>query len=398
MIICIKNILKGFQSKFLKRVREMIRTNSFKVFRISGIDIRIDYSWFVIFALIAYFFGFSYFPRVLPGISIWLIAIITIISALLFFFSILFHEVSHSITSIRKGIPVKQITLFIFGGIAQIEKEPDTPAKEFQISIAGPAASYFLAIVFGVIWIVSRQIPVIMEPAKYLTIINIALGTFNLLPGFPLDGGRILRSIIWKVSNNFEKATIIASNVGRGIGFAMIAVGIVYIFLGVFFNGIWLIFIGWFLQSAAAQANAQIALEKSIKGIKVKDVITTEIVSVSKDITVRELIDDWFLKYKYGKFPVIDRNNNDRYLGIITLNDVKELPREKWDIATVGEIVNTYIEEDKIEMETELYEAVKKINSGNISALVVIKDGKLQGILTKTDIMQFLKIKSEFNS
>ncbi|MDD3520874.1 MAG: site-2 protease family protein [Actinomycetota bacterium] len=376
----------------------MIRKNSFKIFRIAKIDIRIDYSWFVIFALIVYFFGFSYFPRVLPGTSIWLIIIITIISALLFFFSILFHEVSHSITSIRKGIPVKQITLFIFGGIAQIENEPDTPAKEFQISIAGPAASYFLAIVFGAVWALSRQVPAIMEPAKYLTIINIALGTFNLLPGFPLDGGRVLRSIIWKFTNNFEKATIIASNIGRGIGFAMIAVGIVYIFLGAFFNGVWLIFIGWFLQSAAAQTYSQVALERSIKGIKVKDVITTEIIAVSKDITVRELIDDWFLKYKYGKFPVIDKNNNDRYIGIITLNDIKELPRDKWDITTVGEIVNTYIEEDKVEMDTELYEAVKKINTGNISALVVIKNGRLEGLLTKTDIMQFVRIKSEFKS
>jgi len=310
----------------------------------------------------------------------------------------LFHEVSHSITSIRRGIPVKQITLFIFGGIAQIEKEPDTSAKEFQISIAGPAASYFLAIVFGAIWVLTRQIPEIMEPAKYLTIINIALGTFNLLPGFPLDGGRILRSIIWKFSNNFEKATMIATNVGRGIGFAMITVGIIYIFLGIFFNGIWLIFIGWFLQSAAAQTYAQIVLEKSIKGIRVRDIITTDIVAVSKDITVRELIDDWFLKFKYSKFPVIDKDNNDKYLGIITLNDIKELPKDKWDNTTVGEIVNTYIEEDKVDMETELYEAVKKINTGNISALVVIKNGRLEGLLTKTDIMQFIKIKSEFKS
>ena len=376
----------------------MIKTNSFKIFRIAGIEIRIDYSWFIIFALIAYFFGFSYFPRVLPDTDIWLIAIITIISSLLFFFSILFHEVSHSITSIRRGIPVKQITLFIFGGIAQIEKEPDTSAKEFQISIAGPAASYFLAIVFGAIWVLTRQIPEIMEPAKYLTIINIALGTFNLLPGFPLDGGRILRSIIWKFSNNFEKATMIATNVGRGIGFAMITVGIIYIFLGIFFNGIWLIFIGWFLQSAAAQTYAQIVLEKSIKGIRVRDIITTDIVAVSKDITVRELIDDWFLKFKYSKFPVIDKDNNDKYLGIITLNDIKELPKDKWDNTTVGEIVNTYIEEDKVDMETELYEAVKKINTGNISALVVIKNGRLEGLLTKTDIMQFIKIKSEFKS
>ncbi len=376
----------------------MNRVNSFKIFRVAGIDIRIDFSWFVIFGLIAYFFGFSYFPQVLPVTSIWLIVIITLISALLFFFSILFHEVSHSLTSKRKGIPVKQITLFIFGGIAQIEKEPDTPSAEFSISIAGPLASYFLAIIFGIIWFLARQVPEIMEPAKYLSIVNIALGTFNLLPGFPLDGGRVLRSIIWRITGNFEKATLIASNVGRGIGFLIIAVGIVYIFLRAFFNGIWLIFIGWFLQSAAAQSHAQIALERSVKGIKVRDVITTEIVSVSKNITVRELIDDWFLKYKYSKFPVVDTEDNNRYLGIISLNDIKTLPRDKWDFTTVGEVVNTYIEEDRIEMDAELFEAIKKINSGNISALVVVKEGELKGLLTKTDIMQFIKIKSEFKA
>jgi Zn-dependent protease/predicted transcriptional regulator len=373
----------------------MTKKSSFKIFTIAGIEIRIDYSWFIIFALIVYTFTFSYFPQVLPGKSLWLIIIVALISAILFFFSILFHEVSHSITSIKKGIPVKQITLFIFGGIAQIEKEPDTPTNEFLISIAGPASSYFLAVVFGIIWALTRSVPIIMEPAKYLTIINIALGTFNLLPGFPLDGGRVLRSLIWKGTNSFEKATIISSNVGMGIGFAMIAFGILYIFLGAFFNGMWLILIGWFLQSAAAQTHAQIIMEKTLKGIKVKDVISTNVVTVPKDITIRELIDDWLLKYKYSKFPVIDKEDNDKYLGIVTLNDIKVVPKDKWDFTTVGEIVNTFIEEDKIDMDAELFDAIKKMNNESVSALVAIEGGKIIGILTKTDIIQITKIQSE---
>ena len=373
----------------------MDKTTSFKVFRIFGIEVRVDYSWFIIFALIAYSFGFSYFPIVLPNTSPWLIAVITIVTTLLFFFSILFHEISHSLTSKRHGIDVKTITLFIFGGIAQIEREPDTARKEFLISIAGPLSSYFLAFVFSIVWMLGRYIPEVREPFKYLTIINIALGTFNLLPGFPLDGGRVLRSIIWRATKDFERSTIIASNVGIGFGFAIIAVGIVYIFLGAFFNGIWLIFIGWFLQSAASQAYQQIEIERSLKGVKVKDVISTNIVSVPKDITIRELIDEWFLKYKYSKFPVVDTDNDYKYMGVITLNDIKKVPRDKWDTVTAGEAVNIYVEEDKVEMDMELYEAIKKMNNNNISALVVVENGKIKGLLTKTDIMQFMRIKSQ---
>jgi Zn-dependent protease/predicted transcriptional regulator len=372
----------------------MHRTTSFKIFQIFGIEIRIDYSWFIIFALIAYFFGFSYFPSILPNTKIYIIAIITIISALLFFFSILFHEVSHSVVAIKNKIPVKRITLFVFGGIAQIEKEPDSAQKEFLISIAGPLSSYFLALIFGLIWFFTKSIPEINEPAKYLALTNIILGTFNLLPGFPLDGGRVLRSILWKSSKDYEKATLIATNVGRGIGFAIILWGVIYLFTANFFNGIWLIFIGWFLQSSASQSYSQIIIEKSLKGIKVKDVINTNIVTAPANITVKEFVDNWFMKYPFGKFPVIDTENDDKYLGIVTLNDIKNLPQEKWDSTKVGEIVNIYIEEDKVDMDMELYDAMKKLNDANISSLVVVENSKIIGLLTKSDILKLIKVKS----
>jgi Zn-dependent protease len=374
----------------------MHRATSFKIFKIFGIEIRIDYSWFIIFALIVYFFGFSYFPQVLPYTEIWLIIIITIVSALLFFFSILFHEVSHSVVAIRNKISVKRITLFVFGGIAQIEKEPDSASKELVISIAGPLSSYFLAIIFGLVWILGRFIPEISEPAKYLTLTNIILGTFNLLPGFPLDGGRVLRSILWRSTKDFEKATLIATNTGKVIGFAIILWGIIYIFTGNFFNGIWLVFIGWFLQSSATQSYSQVIIEKSVRGIKVRDVINTHIVTVPSTITVQEFMDNWFMKYPFGRFPVVDPDNDDKYLGIITLNDIKNLPQDKWDLTKVGDMVNIYVEEDKVEMDMELYDAIKKLNDTNISSLVVIENSKIIGLLTKTDVMKFIKVKSAF--
>ena len=369
--------------------------SSLKIFKVYGIEVRIDYSWFIIFALVAYLFGFTYFPWVLAETAKWLIAVITLVTAVLFFLSILIHEISHSIVSIRSGIPVRSITLFVFGGIAQIEKEPDTPSKELIISLAGPFASFFLAIIFGTVWLLGRFIPEISEPAKYLTFINIALGAFNLLPGFPLDGGRVLRSIIWRSTKNFEKATIIATNIGKAIGFAIIAVGIFYIFRGAFFNGIWLMLIGWFLQSTAAQSHAQILMQKSLKGVKVKDIINTDVLSVPGDTSVRDLIDNYFMKYKFSKFPVIDNLNDENYLGIISLNDIKALPRDKWETTKISEVVNVFIDEDRVEPGMELYDAIKKMGEGSISALVTVKDGKITGILTNTDIMQYIKFKSQ---
>jgi len=194
-----------------------------KLLKVFGIEIRLDYSWFIIFALIIYNFGFDYFPRILPGLKPGYMAIITIVTTILFFFSLLFHEMSHSIVAIRNGIPVKRISLFVFGGMAEIKKEPDSPTKEFMIAIVGPLASFFLAFVFGVIWFFAKHIEAIGEPAKYLALVNIALGAFNLLPGYPLDGGRVLRSIVWKVSGNLKRATYIASTAGRVIGFMIIA-------------------------------------------------------------------------------------------------------------------------------------------------------------------------------
>ena len=165
--------------------------SSFKLFKIFGIEIRLDFSWFIVFALFAYYFGFNYFPAVLPDVNGGIIAVITIITVILFFSSVLIHEISHSLVAKSKGTPVEKITLFLFGGMAQIEKEPETPMSEFVMAIAGPAASFVLAIFFGVICLLTGQYELIREPVRYLTIINVLLGVFNMLPGYPLDGGRV---------------------------------------------------------------------------------------------------------------------------------------------------------------------------------------------------------------
>ncbi len=371
--------------------------SSIKLFKVFGIEIRLDYSWFIIFALFAYYFGFEYFPRVLSGLNKGLLALITIITVILFFTSLLIHEMSHSLVARRRGTSVKRITLFIFGGMAEIEKEPETPYSEFVMAIAGPAASFVMGIIFGVIWIFTVNIAPIREPVKYLAIINIVLGVFNMLPGYPLDGGRVLRSIVWKVTGNLERSTFIASTAGRVIGFMIIAVGVFFILTGNFLNGVWLAFIGWFLQSSAQRGYRQLIFETSIKGIKVGDVMNENIVNVTKDMTIQDLVDDYFMKYRFGRFPVIEDEKTQRFIGVISLHDIKGVSKEEWAEVKIGDIVKTVSESEKVNMSMEISDAIKKMSKNNLGHLVIMSGSRLRGIITKSDVMRFIKIRSEFH-
>jgi len=372
--------------------------SSIKLFKLFGIEIRLDFSWFIIFALFAYYFGFSYFPSVLPGANAGILAIITLITVILFFASVLVHEMSHSLVAKSKGTPVERITLFLFGGMAEIEKEPDNPINEFIMAIAGPAASFVLAVIFGLIWLVSGQFSYIQEPARYLTLINIILGVFNLLPGFPLDGGRVLRSIIWKVTGDLRRATFIASTTGRVLGFMIIAVGIVFLFTGNFLNGVWLAFIGWFLQSSAHMGYRQLVFETSIKGIKVRDVMNDDLVLVDKDLTLQEIIDEYFMRYRFGRFPVVEGSGRkSRFIGIISLHDIKAIDRERWDRVRVGDIVKSVTQNEMVSLSTEISDAIKKMGKYGLGHLVIMSEGRLKGIITKSDVMRFIKIRSELH-
>lgn len=371
--------------------------SSIKLFKIFGIEVRLDYSWFIIFALFAYYIGFYYLPSVIPDINIGILIIVTLLTVILLFFSVLFHEMSHSLIARRFGIPINRISLFIFGGMAQIEKEADTPGAEFLMAIAGPVASFFLAIVFGIIWAFTLDIPLIGEPARYLTIINIVLGVFNLLPGYPLDGGRVLRSIIWKATNNMRKATFVAAIVGRVIGFGIIGLGVYFLFTGNFLNGVWLAFIGWFLQSSAWMGYRQLVFETSIKGMKVKDVMNEDLITVPKDINLEDLVNHYFMKHRYGRFPVVEDDYGEDFIGVISLHDIKAFPKEKWQEILVEDIVKSYTEDEVVDKDTELSDAIRKMTSKNLGHLVVISGSKIIGIITKSDVMQFIKLQTELH-
>jgi CBS domain-containing protein len=265
------------------------------------------------------------------------------------------------------------------------------------MAIAGPAASFILALIFWTLWIFTENIKPVGEPVKYLAIFNVALGAFNILPGYPLDGGRVLRSIIWKVTGNLMRATYIASTAGRVLGFMIIAVGIFFIFTGNFINGLWLAFIGWFLQSSAQMGYNQLIFETSIKGIKVRDVMNEDIVDVTENTTLQDLVDDYFMKYRFGRFPVIENEENKKLVGIISLHDVKEVPKEEWPEVRVGDIVKTISENEKVDVSMEISDAIKKMGKNDLGHLVVMSGDRLRGIITKSDVMRFIRIRSEFH-
>jgi len=265
------------------------------------------------------------------------------------------------------------------------------------MAIVGPAASFVLAIFFGIIWFFTRGFALVEEPVKYLAIINVVLGVFNILPGYPLDGGRVLRSIIWKTTGSLKRATFIASTAGRVLGFMIIAVGIFFIFVGNFLNGVWLAFIGWFLQSSAQTGYRQIVFETSIKGIKVGEVVNENIVDVTSDTTIQNLVDDYFMKYRFGRFPVVENLKSRKLVGVISIHDAKEVPREKWQYVKVGDVVKKISEKEKVDISMEVSEAIKRMIKNDLSHLVVMSGGKLKGMITKSDVMHFIEVRSEFH-
>ncbi|MFA5015817.1 MAG: CBS domain-containing protein, partial [Actinomycetota bacterium] len=232
---------------------------------------------------------------------------------------------------------------------------------------------------------------------KYLAIINVVLGVFNMLPGYPLDGGRVLRSIVWKTTGSLERATFAASTMGRIIGFLIITAGIFFIFTGNFFNGIWFVFIGWFLQSSAQMGYRQLIFESSIKGIRVKDVMNENIVDVTKDTTLHDLVYEYFMKYRFGRFPVIENEKTKKLIGVISLHEVKGIPKEEWADVKVGDIVKRISENSKVDAAMEISEAIKKMGKNDLGHLVVMSGSKLKGIITKSDVMRFIKIRSELH-
>jgi Zn-dependent protease/predicted transcriptional regulator len=360
--------------------------------KIKGIEIEINISWLVIFALLTYMLATSYFPVNYPEWNETVNWVLATVMALMFFSSVLLHELSHSLVSIRQGLIVKKITLFIFGGMAQIEKEVDDPVKELKIAIAGPAMSIVLAGIFflfaNVLAAAGAQAYFIV-PFTYLATVNIILAIFNMVPAFPLDGGRVLRAIIWKVKGDMQQATKIASSLGSFFGYFLIFNGVFLALAGNLFNGLWFLFIGWFITQASQSSYQHVVMNDMFNKICVNKFMTENVVTVEYYVSLEQLVEDYFYKYKFSMLPVV---RIGEIMGIVTLDDIKKVHKSIWDETTVGSIAQK-LEEDLIVSPRDTVSiAMDKAFKNGVGRVLVMEDGRLLGIVSRTDILNYIRI------
>ncbi len=367
--------------------------SSVKVGDILGIPVEIHYSWIVVFFLVTWSLGtdlHNRFPSQLLMAN-WIASVICAFSLLL---SILVHELSHSYFAKKFGLPIKKITMYLFGGVAHMEREPETAKSELIIAIAGPAFSFIVALFsFNLFYFLLffGANPLVIAIAEYLFVINLSLAIFNLLPGFPLDGGRILRAILWQFMNDLKGATKISTMLGKAFSLVFIFIGLFYIFKGMWLNGIWLLVIGIFLHEAADASFQQLMLKKALRGIPVRDIMETNVVTVPPDIFLNTLISDYFLKHKHLGFPVVE---NGFLKGIVTLSNVKEIPNDLWETTNVAKAMTAAREDLIIDPNKDAMEALLQVTKSGLGRILVVEHGKLLGLVVQRDLLHIFEIKS----
>jgi len=370
-------------------------TRAFRIGRIFGIDIEVDYTWFIIFFLVAAALSTglkTWGLRDLPLMTKWLVAAF---ATLLFFASVLIHELSHSVVAMRHGLGIAGITLFLFGGVSKMLDEPKSPGDEFRISVAGPATSMVLAAIFLGLAFVARRAPggdVFNPVFTWLAAMNGMLAIFNLLPGFPLDGGRVLRAGLWRGLGNLAEATRIASTFGHALGILMIVGGILLFLLGGGGGALWLSLIGWFLTQAAQSSYQQVVLRQALLGVPVSAAMTQEVQWIPADITLDQVVHEFVMMYNHPAFPVMD---NGQLLGLLCVNDVRAVPREQWGYVTARQVVPPLSEANSIAPHTDAWDTLVKMTADNCGRLMVVEDGRLLGIISRTDIMRLMKMRME---
>jgi Zn-dependent protease/CBS domain-containing protein len=367
----------------------------FKIGSIAGFQISINWSWLVIFALVIYSLALGYFPEKYPRLGDAVYWTIGLLASLLLFGSVLAHELMHSIVARHYGLEIKGITLFIFGGVSQTGAEPQDPKVEFNMAIAGPLMSLLLGIIFQTLTFIERSTgtpSAIVAVTGYLGYINIALAVFNLVPGFPLDGGRVLRAALWRWTGNMERATRYASFIGQGFGYSLMSFGVVsiLIFRSGDLGGIWFILIGWFLAGAARNSYDQLLVREALSGVEVRSVMTSDTPSVAPQLSVEDFVHDYLMRHEYSCYPVTE---GSEVRGIVSLDEVRRVPKEKWPTTTVSEITRPVDGEQKVEKGDDVWDAMMKLASQDCKRLLVMDDGKLDGTITQENILHLIRTK-----
>jgi Zn-dependent protease/predicted transcriptional regulator len=373
---------------------------SIRLGRVSGIPIGLHYSWFIIAALITVSLA-AHFRTTQPDWQAPTTWVISVLTAVLFFVTLLAHELSHAIVARTRGLPVRSITLFALGGVAQIEKDATSARTEFVVAVVGPITSLVIGVVcIGIAWSLGWSVDdgtggPMGAVLGWLGSINVLLALFNLIPGYPLDGGRLLRALLWRIYDDVDRATRTAARVGQAVGAVFIGWGLLQFFTDAGFGGLWLAFIGWFLLTAAQASYAQVTIAETLRGVRVRDVMTDDCVTVNADLDLQSLVDNLLLRT--GRRCIVVKRA-DRVLGLVTSNEVRGVARDRWHEVTAGDVMRPLDQLKTVGLDTPVTEAVTTMAREDVNQLPVVTDGRLEGIVTRGHILQLLQSRAELKT
>jgi Zn-dependent protease len=359
------------------------------LFKVRGIPVRVHVSWLIIFGLIAWSLSVGYFPHVLPDMPLLTHWATGLVAALLLFASVFLHELSHALMARRYGIGVSAITLHVFGGVSQLEEEPRSPGTEFGIAIVGPLTSFAIAAVAAAGAAVAGPGSVPRAVLGYLALVNAVVGVFNLVPGFPLDGGRVLRAALWRARGDLRWATQMAGRAGGAVAFGLMVLGVVRGLAGDFLGGLWFVLIGLFLRQAAETSYHQLLVRRALEPLAVRDVMTREVVHVTPELSVARAVDDFFWRHHVSSFPVVA---DGQVVGVLSIRQLGQLPRERWADTRVGEVMQRIDEPLTIAPGNDLWAAFQKLSANGLGRLAVVDGGRLVGYLSLKDVMHVLTV------
>jgi Zn-dependent protease/CBS domain-containing protein len=369
------------------------------LFKLLGFQVRIDLSWIIIAVLIAWSLSMGFFPFRFRGLSTQTYWIMGIVGAIGFFLSIIVHEFCHSLVAREYGVRMRGITLFIFGGIAEMPEEPPSPKAEFMMAVVGPLSSILLAAIFYAMYSVgafagmSRPVSGVIQ---YLAFINGLLAVFNVIPAFPLDGGRILRSVLWGIKGNLQWATRIASWMGSGFGLLLILLGVLSLFAGNFIGGMWWFLIGLFLYNAARMSYQQVLTQKALEGASVSRFMKSDPISVTSDMTVSQLVENYVYVFHHKLYPVVSDYN--KVEGCVTTRQIKEVPRPEWNEKRVGDILVPCSEDNTIAPDADAFKALALMSRTGTSRLMVTEGERLVGVVSLKDMLKYLSLHIELDT
>jgi Zn-dependent protease/CBS domain-containing protein len=366
-----------------------VLSNSVRLFTVRGIEVGVHYSWLIIFALVTWSLADSLFPAMRPGLSTVDYWVTGAVGSLLLLVSVLLHELAHSFVALNRGLQAKSITLFIFGGVSNLAGEAKSASTEFLVAIVGPLTSFVIAgVSFAVAALVNE--PHVELLANYMWFVNLSLGIFNLIPGFPLDGGRVLRAILWGATGDVRRSTEWAANGGKLVAYLMFGIAIWLFLNGDAFQGIWIAAIAWFLHNAASSSVQQLVFETRLRKVRAGDIVRRDDETAAPGITVAELVDQYLLP---GNRRAVAVTDNGRLVGIVTVTDVQRVPLEERNRVTVAEVMTGGDRLVTVRADQRVQGAVELLAARDLGQVPVVDNGRLVGLLTRADVMRQLQLR-----